>query len=115
MPWVCCAAYTETAGFSHDGFRLEVQPLHGTAGKPAFGFEPIENQRLVTAKHPSNLLHRFQTRLQGSGHPVLVKFPREVGALVVPESLEVFAQKVALDQGQIELAQLVQPGGLSRG
>src|SRR5690606_15866858 len=96
-------------------FRLEVQTLDGAAGKPPLGLEPVEDQRLVVSQHSSHLLHRRQIGLQCPGHPVVEELSREVWTLIVPESLEVFSQQVALDRRQVELEQFAHPGRLFLG
>lgn len=55
----------------------------------------------MATQHPGHFLHRLQIGLERSGHPVVEELSCEVGALILPEPLEILAQQVALDRGQV--------------
>ncbi len=69
----------------------------------------------MVPEHPGNLLHRLQVGLQSSGHPVVEELSGGRHLLVLPESLKVFSQEIALDRREVELEQLSQSSSLFLG
>ena len=51
---------TEAVRFSRGQFDFVVGSFDGSAGKRAFGSEPVENQLSMVAQSAGNLLHRFE-------------------------------------------------------
>jgi hypothetical protein len=53
---------TKAVGSSGDYSDFVVEALNGTVGDFSFGPKPIQDQRLMGAKHPGHLFHGFQRK-----------------------------------------------------
>jgi hypothetical protein len=62
---------TKTVGSSGDYSDFVVEALNDTVGDFSFGSKPIQDQRLMGAKHPGHFIHGFQTATHGPGAPIV--------------------------------------------
>lgn len=98
--------------FSHSQFCLEIQTLHGSAGKGAFGLEPVHDQRFVVLEHLGHFFHGLKFCAHSAFAPVVQEPSRDRGVLELPEALEVLPEKIGLDRLDVELQEIGEAGGL---
>ena len=98
--------------FSHSQFCLEIQTLHGSAGKGAFGLEPVHDQRFVVLEHLGHFFHGLKFCAHSAFAPAVQEPSRDRGVLELPEALEVLPEKIGLDRLDVELQEIGEAGGL---
>ena len=76
---------TKAVGSSGDDSDFVVEALNGTVGDFSSGSKPIQDQRLMGAKHPGDLFHGFQTATHGPGAPIVEEAAGPNHGFVMPE------------------------------
>lgn len=106
---------SKAVGLSETRFQAVVQTLYGTEGHLSARLEPVENERLMSAQHARDLLHRLQTRAQRLRAPLIHEFRRPGRRDVFPEELEFLLEQVGANGAKIAPQQLVELDRLASG